>query len=64
MATFVLHPSTAGLEIQVVIDLYTCVRYIHLTKYVAKGEPISQVMKQAFNSIVIKADNSTEPQEQ
>ncbi len=40
----------ANCDIQVVIDHYACVEY--LTKYAAKGEPRSPMLKQAFNSIV------------
>ncbi len=49
----------ANCDIQVVIDHYACVEY--LTKYVAKGEPRSPMLKQAFNSIVQNVDNSTDP---
>ena len=38
--------------------IYACVEY--LTKYTAIGEPRSSVSKQPLNSIVRKADNSTE----
>ena len=44
---------------QVVIDHYACVEY--LTKYAAKGEPRSPILKQAFNSIVQNVDNNTDP---
>lgn len=47
----------ANCDIQVVIDHYACVEY--LTKYAAKGEPRSPLLKQAFNSIVQSADNSS-----
>ena len=49
----------ANCDIQVVIDHYACVEY--LTKYAAKGEPRSPVLKQAFNSIMQNVDNSTDP---
>ncbi len=49
----------ANCDIQVVIDHYACVEY--LTKYAAKGEPRSPMLKQAFNSIVQNVDNSTDP---
>ena len=49
----------ANCDIQVVIDLYACVEY--LSKYAAKGEPRSPVLKQAFNTIVKNVDNSTDP---
>ena len=40
----------ANCDIQVVIDHYACVEY--LTKYAAKGEPRSPLLKHGFNSIV------------
>ncbi len=46
-------------DIQVVIDHYACVEY--LTKYAAKGEPRSPMLKQAFNSIVQNVDSNTDP---
>ena len=46
-------------DIQVVIDHYACVEY--LTKYAAKGETRSPVLKQAFNTIVRNVDSSTDP---
>ena len=49
----------ANCDIQVVIDHYACVEY--LTKYAAKGEPRSPVLKQAFNSIVQNVDNNSDP---
>ena len=49
----------ANCDIQVVIDHYACVEY--LTKYAAKGEPRSPVLKQAFNSIMRNIDNNTDP---
>ena len=49
----------ANCDIQVVIDHYACVEY--LTKYAAKGEPRSPVLKQAFNSILQNVDNNTHP---
>ena len=49
----------ANCDIQVVIDHYACVEY--LTKYAAKGEPRSPILKQAFNSIVQNVDSNTEP---
>ena len=49
----------ANCDIQVVIDHYACVEY--LTKYAAKGEPRSPILKQAFNSIVQNVDSSTDP---
>ena len=49
----------ANCDIQVVIDHYACVEY--LTKYAAKGEPQSPILKQAFNSIVQNVDSSTDP---
>ncbi|CAB3985549.1 ATP-dependent DNA helicase PIF1 [Paramuricea clavata] len=49
----------ANCDIQVVIDHYACVEY--LTKYAAKGEPRSPILKQAFNSIVQNVDSNTDP---
>ena len=49
----------ANCDIQVVIDHYACVEY--LTKYAAKGEPRSPMLKQAFNSIVQNLDNNSDP---
>ena len=49
----------ANCDIQVVIDHYACVEY--LTKYAAKGEPRSPILKQAFNSIVQNVDNNSNP---
>ena len=49
----------ANCDIQVVIDHYACVEY--LTKYAAKGEPRSPVLKQAFNSIVQNVDSNSDP---
>ena len=55
-----LQSWTANCDIQVVIDHYACVEY--LTKYAAKGEPRSPLLKQAFNSIVQNVDNNSDPQ--
>ncbi len=49
----------ANCDIQVVIDHYASVEY--LTKYAAKGEPRSPMLKQAFNSIVQNVDSNTNP---
>ena len=51
----------ANCDIQVVIDHYVCVEY--LTKYAAKGEPRSSILKQAFNLLFIvqNVDNHSEP---
>ena len=51
----------ANCDIQVVIDHYACVEY--LTKYAAKGEPRSPMLKQAFNYIVQNyiVDNNSDP---
>jgi hypothetical protein len=49
----------ANCDIQVVIDHYACVEY--LTKYAAKGEPRSPILKQAFNSIVKNIESNTDP---
>ena len=50
----------ANCDIQVVIDHYACVEY--LTKYAAKSEPKSLLVKQAFNSVMQKVDVNTDPQ--
>ena len=50
----------ANCDIQVVIDHYACVDY--LTKYAAKGEPRSPMLKQAFNTIVQNANVTSNPQ--
>ena len=34
---------------------------LNLTKYAAKGEPKSPILKQAFNSIVQNVDNNSNP---
>ena len=49
----------ANCDIQVVIDHYACVEY--LTKYAAKSEPRSPLVKQAFKSIVQHVDNASNP---
>ena len=49
----------ANCDIQVVIDHYACVEY--LTKYAAKGEPRSPVLKQAFNSIIQNTNTASNP---
>ena len=49
----------ANCDIQVVIDHYACVEY--LTKYAAKGEPRSPLLKEAFNSIVKNANSTSHP---
>ena len=49
----------ANCDIQVVIDHYACVEY--LTKSAAKGESRSPLIKQAFNSIVQNANNTSNP---
>jgi hypothetical protein len=49
----------ANCDIQVVIDHYACVEYI--TKYAAKGEPRSSVLKDAFNTIMQKVGNNSDP---
>ncbi len=56
---FQLQEWRANCDIQVVIDHYACVEY--LTKYVAKGEPRSPMLRQAFNSIVQNVDSNTDP---
>ena len=48
----------ANCDLQVVIHHYACVEY--LTKYAAKEEPRSPLLKQAFNSIMRNIDNSTD----
>ncbi|CAB3986136.1 ATP-dependent DNA helicase PIF1 [Paramuricea clavata] len=47
----------ANCDTLVVIDHYACVEY--LTKYAAKGEPRSPILKQAFNSIGQNFDSNT-----
>ncbi len=42
----------ANCDIQVVIDHYACVEY--LTKYAAKGEPRSPMLKQAYLILLCK----------
>lgn len=54
-----LHGWRANCDIQVVTDHYVCVEY--LTKYAAKGEPRSPILKHAFNSIVQSVDNASNP---
>ena len=49
----------ANCDLQVVIDHYACVEY--LTKYVAKGEPRSSLLKQTFNSIIQNMDATSDP---
>ena len=49
----------ANCDIQVVIDHYACVEY--LTKYAAKSEPRSPLLKQAFNSVDRNVDVNSEP---
>ena len=51
----------ANCDIQVVIEHYACVEYLDLTKYAAKGEPRSPILKQAFNSIVQNVYSNTDP---
>ena len=50
----------ANCDIQVVIDHYACVEY--LTKYAAKSEPKSLLVKQAFSSVMQNVDANTDPQ--
>ena len=49
----------ANCDIQVVIDHYACVEY--LTKYAAKGEPRSHMVKEAFNKIMNYAETNSDP---
>ena len=49
-----LYGWRANCGIQDMIDRYACVEY--LTKYAAKGETRSPILKQAFNSIVQNVD--------
>lgn len=49
----------ANCDIQVVLDHYACVEY--LTKYAAKGEPRSPLLKTAFNSIVSHVQSNGNP---
>ena len=46
-------------DIQVIIDMHACLEYI--TKYAAKGEPKSPVLKQVLNSVIKNVDNTTSP---
>lgn len=50
----------ANCDIQVVIDHYACVEY--LTKYAAKSEPKSLLVKEAFSSVMQNVDANTDPQ--
>ena len=54
-----LQGCRANCDIQVVIDHCAFVEY--LTKYAAKDEPQSPILKQAFNSIVQNVDSNTDP---
>ena len=49
----------ANCDIQVVIDYYACVEY--LTKYAAKGECRSPMLKAAFSKIMNSAPNNSDP---
>jgi hypothetical protein len=49
----------ANCDIQVVIDHYACVEY--LTKYAAKGEPRTPVLKAAFNRIMSNVPCNSNP---
>ena len=49
----------ANCDIQVVIDHYACVEY--LTKYAAKGEPRTPLLKAAFNTIMNNTPSNTDP---
>ena len=46
-------------DIQVIIDMHACLEYI--TKYAAKGEPKSPVLKQVLNSVIKNVDNTSSP---
>ena len=49
----------ANCDIQVVIDHYACVEY--LTKYAAKGEPRTPMMKAAFSTVMKNSPSSSNP---
>ncbi len=49
----------ANCDIQVVIDHYACVEYI--TKYAAKGEPRTPVMKAAFSTVMKNSSSNSNP---
>ena len=49
----------ANCDIQVVIDHFACVEY--LTKYAAKGEPRTPILKAAFSSIMNNAPSNDSP---
>ena len=49
----------ANCDIQVVIDHYACVEY--LTKYAAKGEPSTPILKAAFTTIINNAPSNSNP---
>ena len=49
----------ANCDLQVVIDHYACVEY--LSKYAAKGEPRSPLLKQTFTSIIQNMDTTSDP---
>ena len=46
-------------DIHVIIDMHACLEYI--TKYAAKGEPKSPVLKQVLNSVIKNVDNTSSP---
>ena len=46
----------ANCDIQVIIDHHACVEY--LSKYAAKGEPRSMMLKDTFNSVINNTDSS------
>ena len=49
----------ANCDNQVVIDHYACVEY--LTKYAAKGEPSTPILKAAFTTIINNAPSNSNP---
>ena len=49
----------ANCDIQVILDYHACVEY--LCKYAAKGEPRSNMLKNAFNSVVQHVNSSANP---
>ena len=49
----------ANCDIQVVIDHFACVEY--LTKYAAKGETRTHILKAAFSSIMNNAPSNDSP---
>jgi hypothetical protein len=49
----------ANCDIRVVIDHHACVEY--LSKYVAKGEPKSPMLKETFNAVMKNVGSNVHP---